>query len=356
MVQEISGKYITFQEKGSVGHVILNRPESLNALNMEMIRGLSFALSKWQGRDHIKTIFIEGAGDRAFCAGGDIKGFYMAGMDYRKGKINFDVAMLYFKEEYALNKQIFHYPKPIVAFMNGITMGGGYGIAGHCSHRVVCEDTVFAMPETRIGFFPDVGSMAHLTRMPDYSGLYLALSGQSVGTEDMIYAGLADTYIKRTDADSLLDDLANLGGADANKQVDSALEYYARDVDLSRSVIKNKAGYIRSVYAGDRGVAELIERLNAMRPQDVNAAHDYTILSANSPLSLLVTYAYYQKAQNIDFDEIIEQDFLLACNFAKGLDFYEGIRAAVIDKDRKPKWTHSDLGDINQQDIEYYFK
>lgn len=356
MVQENSGQDIIIQQRGAVGHVVLNRPKALNALNMDMIRGLSFALTKWLDDDSIKVVFIEGAGERAFCAGGDIKGFYMAGMDYRRGKLHFDVAMLFFHEEYALNKQIFHYPKPIISFMNGITMGGGFGIAGHCRYRIVCEDTVFAMPETKIGFFPDVGSMVHLTRMPDHTGLYLALSGESIGAADMVYAGVAEAYVKRSDKTAFFDDMCNgMPEGDADEIIKGVLARYGQNADLPESPLKSKAGYIEEVYAPEGGVVSLIKRLDKMRASSADAAYDYKILTANAPMSLLVTYEYYQKARAMGFDEVIEQDFRLACNFAKGRDFYEGIRAAVIDKDRSPNWAHRHIQDIDGRDAEVYF-
>ena len=173
MNQDIMPDTVVSDIRGSLGVITLNRPEALNALTLDMIRSIAVTLKRWQHDDAVKAVLFLGAGERAFCAGGDIKSFHSAGMAYRRGEVDLKVSALFFAEEYSLNKHIFHYPKPTIAVMDGITMGGGYGIAGHCKHRLATKNTVFAMPEVGIGFFPDIGSVYHLLKAVSYTHLTL---------------------------------------------------------------------------------------------------------------------------------------------------------------------------------------
>ncbi len=183
-------------EQDGMALVMLNRPGSLNALTLEMIRILSAGLTQWEDNKKVKAVLITGSG-RAFCAGGDIKAAYATGMDYRRGKGNEKIMALYYGEEYLMNlPPVSLSPRNRSSrFMNGITMGGGFGVAGPCRFRVATEKTVFAMPEVGIGFFPDVGSAYYLNNCPGHTGAYLAVTGNSVGPEDMLYAGLATHFI-----------------------------------------------------------------------------------------------------------------------------------------------------------------
>jgi enoyl-CoA hydratase len=355
MVQEISGPDIIIQQKGALGHIILNRPSALNALNMDMIRGLTYALNDWEDDPGIKSILIEGAGDRAFCAGGDIKGFYNAGMDYRRGKLNFDVLMLFFKEEYELNKKLFHFKKPIISYMNGLTMGGGYGIAGNCRHRLVSENTIFAMPETKIGFFPDVGSMYHLTRANQGVGLFMAVFGINIVAGDMIRAGLADNFLPITKRPALIDMLVNMSAENTLKTVAdfiSECEFEAAPLPHSLDGVLE---ILNDGLKGTDNINDYISFLNVASRDNALIESYLKVLDFNSPISMAIAYAYYHRASKMTFDEIIEQDFILACNFAKGPDFYEGIRAAVIDKDKAPKWSNSELLGHGAKDLNAYF-
>src|ERR1035437_572528 len=166
----------------------LNRPKALNALTLEMIRIMTAGLNKWENNKKVSAVLVTGSG-RAFCAGGDIKASYAAGMDYRRGNGGEAVMNLYYGEEYHMNRRLFHYRKPLIAFMNGITMGGGFGVAGPCRFRIATEKTVFAMPDVGIGFFPDVGSSYFLNNCPGHTGAWLAVTGNSIGPADMLYTG-----------------------------------------------------------------------------------------------------------------------------------------------------------------------
>lgn len=361
MDQAISGQDVIIQEKGPIGHIILNRPHALNALNLDMIRNISIALSNWANKDNIKAIFIEGAGEKAFCAGGDIKSFYSIGMDYRRGKVSLDVAMLYFKEEYELNSQIFHYSKPVISFMHGITMGGGFGIGGHAQYKIACDNTKFAMPEAKIGFFPDIGSMYHLTRLPHSLGMQMILTGDPISGEEMKLCGLAGFITKSQCKADLLDALVHgldcttdINNDDLTLKITRIIEDFEYDLPLDKiKEFNEKLSALSKVYSG-KSLVGIIDALNenTLNPQYQTDAKS---IKANAPDSLSVAYHYYNRAMNKDFDWVISQDLILATNFAKGPDFYEGIRAAVLDKDKAPHWHRKNHIQVSDNDFDVYF-
>lgn len=334
---------LQIERRGALGVVTLNRPQALNALSLEMIRELSAALRRWETDSLVTAIFIKGGGGRAFCAGGDAKAFYKAGMDYRRGNVGAKVPAVYFAEEYSLNKQIFHYSKPLVSFMNGITMGGGYGVAGNCRIRVATENTIFAMPETRIGFFPDVGSAYHLLRAPHYIGWYLALTGNSIGAADVLAARLAEYFVPLKQEETFIKKLA-LG--------------------------EDPATVLQSLHrepVGDTLPAKQIEKIfkHEQLPKILKALErdgsDWALtvlaeLQKRSPLSIMVTAEHLRRSKKRSFDRIIETDFILAQRFIQGFDMYEGIRAALIDKDQSPRWEPPRFEEISKKAVKEYFR
>ncbi len=351
MDQVISDHKVIIQKQGPLGRIVLNRPKALNALDLDMIREISFALEMWRHDESVKAVFIEGAGDRAFCAGGDIKGFYMAGMDYRRGRIGLDVAVLFFDEEYAMNKSIFHYPKPVISYMDGITMGGGFGVGGHAKYKIISEKTVFAMPEARIGFFPDIGSMYYLRDIPHHIGNYLALTGNTISADDMVYCGLAAYQMKpeqKTEMVKVLLDALQSGAPD-DKVAEVLSPYIA--VNGNNAPIARRAEAINVFYA-ESNVNALLE---ALENANEAARSDHSVISRNSPISVFVANDYIKRCKNMGFDEIIKTDLMLARHFIQGRDFYEGIRAAVIDKDKNPVWENKGFDEISLSEAEGYF-
>lgn len=294
---------VIIERKGAVGLITLNRPKALNALSLGMINAISKVLSDWEDDAQVECVVFIGAGEKAFCAGGDIKEFYRSGLAYQAGEERALNPAIYFGGEYVLNKQIFHYSKPTIALMNGIVMGGGYGVAGHCKMRVACEGTVFAMPEVNIGFFPDVGAMYHLLKAPQAFGRYLALSGDSIGAGDMIAAGLADAFVPRADFEAVIRE----GRVDTYMVEPPAVEVFGSDPVADNS------------YA--------------------------------SPLSVAVAAEYLTRMEGQDFDVVIAADYALLQHFVDGGEFFEGVRAMLIDKDRQPRW-----GDVTEALVDSYFK
>lgn len=332
--------------KGGVVLATLNRPGALNALTLEMIRMISAGLSAWAEDEGVQSIIIEGAGERAFCAGGDIKVVYLTGMRYRKEATDERVLSLFFAEEYRLNRQLYHFDKPIVAIMDGITMGGGFGIAGPCLYRVATPRTTFAMPEVGIGFFPDIGSVWTLDRCPDQAGTYLALTGASIGPEDALYTGVATHYI--ADDAALADVRARLAAGEDPKKVLSAFERNPG----APGVLEQNRELMARCFA--HGTVEDI--LRALMDAGTDWAHKTAaIMLGRSPISMKVALEHLRRGRGQDFDTIIARDFRLVQHFLKGHDFYEGVRAAVIDKDRQPRWEPARLEAVSKADIEAYF-
>ena len=336
---------IITHKQGALGVITLNRPNALNALSLEMIRQMAVTLKQWEGDDDIKAVLFVGAGGRAFCSGGDVKSFYNSGMDYRRGHVNLSVPSLYFAEEYSFNLQVFNYPKPTIAIMDGIVMGGGYGVAGHCKHRVSTQNTVFAMPEVRIGFFPDVGSVYHLARCPHNFGRYLALTGQHIGAGDMLAAKLADYYVNE-------DDIASLKNSLSEGDIDHAFAKYSQDFPEAKHFADQK-DVIESIFDG----LDVLKICSALRDVDSEWAREtMECILSRAPTSVMVAARHMELTQNSSFEEVMEADFNLAQNFLANPNLYEGIRSVIIDRDHEPVWQPPTLDAVSPQEVERFFK
>lgn len=287
---------ILFNTKNGMGIVTLNRPSALNALNLEMLSALHEQLLLWEKNEAILSVLIESSSPHVFCAGGDIKAVYYA---HQKKQKNISQ---YFKKEYDLNLYIHNYTKPYIALLNGLTMGGGAGVSLHGRLRIATEHFVFAMPETGIGFFPDVGTSFILSRLPHNIGIYLGLTGTRINATEAHYTGLIDL------------DCTN--GTQENH-------------------LKDNQQHIEKHFKFN-SMEEIIESLS----HDNNpwTQHTLAVLKQKSPTSLRKTLDLLRNAKNMSFDACIQQEYELACYFIESHDFYEGIRAAIIDKDKQPHW------------------
>lgn len=331
-------------QHGNVGLITLNRPSALNALNEEMCIRMYEQLNAWKDIDNIKAVVVQGTGEKAFCAGGDIRTAY-------ENRENISGILNFFAHEYRLDAFTYHYPKPYIALMDGITMGGGLGISAHAHYRIATERSVFAMPETGIGLFPDVGASYFLTRLKEKIGRYLGLMGVTIDVADALYIGLVNACIKSEDCENFLEGLKNIHwGNDSNTAIQSLVSSF--EMPALSSKLPQIEALINNVFSAET-MEEILSKLkNNLSPQ-AKEIHD--LLLSRSPTSLKVTLELLKRGQHMSFDECIKMDGVLVNHFLKGHDFYEGVRAALIDKDKKPQWRPSRLDALSDAEILSYF-
>ena len=325
------------RQDGRIGRILMNRPKALNALDIEMIRGIAVALEQWRDNPQVHAVVIEGAGDRAFCAGGDIRAVRQASMDGRHQDVE-----AFFAEEYALNAIIATYPKPYIALIDGICMGGGIGVSVHGAYRVASEHAMFAMPETAIGFFPDVGASYFLPRLPGSVGMYLALTGSRVLGADAVHSGLATHFTPR----------ARIGDLSAALAVDglAALGAFAETAPAGTLSAQHDA-IERCFNVGS--VQEVFQRLEAEGGDWAGAT--LTTLRAMSPSSLFWSMQLIREGADRSLAQCLAAELKLTRTVTGHPDFLEGVRAMVVDKDRQPKWQPARMEDVNSANIAKMF-
>lgn len=330
---------------GSLGIITLNRPAVLNSLNHNMIVAMHPKLNEWAAAAHIKAVVIRAAEGRAFCAGGDLR------LTYERAKHQQPSMTEFFYDEYQLNRCIFHYPKPYIALMDGITMGGGVGLSIHGSHRVATDRLLFAMPETGIGFFPDVGGSYFLPRLTGLTGYYLGLTGARIKADDCTALGLTNYKVSHEAIPDLLAALANTKfETDCRSAVSAILAGF--NVPLSESTLIGSRVELDHCFAG-----ETIERIMASLEASSNThCQDAALaMKKKSPTSLKVTLQALRSGSTMDFDACMQQEFRLVSRFLLAHDFIEGIRAVIIDKDQSPVWKPAMLADVDRLAVENYF-
>jgi enoyl-CoA hydratase len=335
----VSDVVLTDRER-ALGRITLNRPAKINALTREMIRLIDAALNRFEHDDRVRVVAIDGAGDRGFCAGGDIVALH--GVAQAE-----DATFLraFWREEYRLCARIARYPKPVITFMDGIVIGAGVGISAHASHRVGTERLVTAMPEVGIGFVPDVGGTFRLSRAPGELGTYLALTGERVGAADAILCGLVDHVVSSNSIASLLEQLSD-GDADAALAATPPHEVGAGRLASARVWIDDAFGCA--------AVEEILHRLRLL-PGPAPSAAAATI-AANSPTSLTVALRALRQARELpSLEACLRQEYRTALAFITAPDFAEGIRAAMVDKDRTPHWDPATLDAVTPGSIDRFF-
>ena len=329
---------IVIHVEGKVGRITLNRPQVLNALTHVMVRMIALSLDDWEHDDAVHLVMIEGAGERAFCAGGDIQSLY------REGRSSPEIGRRFWFDEYRLNARIHHYPKPYVAIMDGITMGGGAGISIHGSHRIVTERSTVAMPEASIGFMPDVGSTRLLADAPGETGLYLGLTAARMSAADAIYAGFADTNVPSQRLTELKDKLVTTGDTSVIKDFAEALP--KSELDHSRGRIDH--------FFGRKTLTAIVEALKGANGKWEGETLD--ALRRVSPFSAAATFeAIHRARKSRELEPCLAIEYRFSWRSLEGEDFFEGIRAAVIDKDRKPKWQISRIEDVPSVAVKQVF-
>lgn len=323
------------RRENGVGMLTLDRPAAINALHVGMIDELAAALDDWEHDVDVQIVVLDGAGERGFCAGGDVRRLHA---QVTGGRL--DEAREFFQREYALNARISAYPKPVVVFADGVTMGGGVGLAGHAAVRVVTERSKVAMPETRIGFTPDVGGSRLLANAPGRLGEYLALTSATMDAADAIYAGFADHLVPSERLEDLRDALVTR--ADPQTPTELVLLF---DETPERSGLEVAREWVDDAFAADT-VAEIIARLRARPEAAAGACAE--LLAAGSPTALTVTLAAVRSARALpSLRDALAQEYGLVMWFAATQhDMTEGIRAQVVDKDRAPRWRPATLAEV----------
>ena len=327
---------------GDVGRITLNRPKALNALNQDMVTAMIEALTGWADDDDVKAVVVDGEGEKGFCAGGDIK------MLAESGRAGDDRAWRFWRDEYRLNTLIKEYAKPYVALIDGITMGGGVGVSVHGSHRVAGDRTLFAMPETGIGFHPDVGGAYFLPRLAGALGTWMGLTGARPKTADAIAAGVATHYVPSERNGELIYALETERLDDDGERIEELLDGFGGDA--GHSDLAHARGLIDAAF-GRESVDAILFALD--EAGDAWSAKQAGTLRSKSPTSLRVTLEALRRGADLDFRGVMTQDLRVSMRFlAPGSDFYEGVRAVVVDKDNAPKWAPAPTG----TEIEAFFE
>jgi len=321
-----------------VGFLTLNRPKAINSLTHSMVTTMHRVLTEWEHDDDIRAVVLSGAGERGLCAGGDVVAVY------RSARGDGVEARRFWRDEYLLNGYIGRYPKPYVALMDGIAMGGGVGVSAHASTRVVTDTSKVAMPEVGIGFVPDVGGTYILSRAPGRLGLHAGLTGAPFSGSDAIAMGFADHYVPHQA-------LPDLTQAIADDGVDPALDRYAVSPPFSELVAQR--AWIDECYEGET-VADIVA---ALRGHDAGPANDAAnLIASRSPTSLAVALEAVRRAAKLDtLQDVLRQDYRVSSAIVRTHDLVEGIRAQVIDKDRNPKWSPASLAAVSEADVETFF-
>jgi len=342
-----------------IGHATLNKASALNALNIDMIRLLTPKLKQWQQDPTIAMVVLDGVGDKAFCAGGDVVAMHDA-MLSAGGELPASLRS-FFTEEYQLDYLIRLYSKPFLVWGNGIVMGGGLGLMSGASHRIVTASSRLAMPEISIGLYPDVGGSWFLNKMPEACGLFLGLTGASINAADALYVQLADYFVAQESKEIFLAQLVEIdwqGSASADHtQLNKVCETFhdadagalpAGNVQAHQEVIKPLAAAQSAVE-----VAQLIAQLDAGEDKWLSRAQK--TLAAGSPLTAHLVYEQLKRGKDLSLEACFQVELIMSCRCGEMGEFQEGVRALLIDKDMQPKWLYKNIGDVPKSVVEHFF-
>jgi len=333
------------RREGAVGVIRLNRPKAINAVTLEMFRDIEKALDQFEPDPAIGLILLEGAGERGLCAGGDIRALY------ESSKVRGDLGKVLWREEYILNARIAKFPKPYVAFMDGIVMGGGVGLSAHGSHRVVTEKTKLAMPEVGLGFFPDVGGTFLLSRSPGEIGTYFGLTGQTMNGPDAVYAKFADAVVPAGKLAALREALIHLRAGVNAAEVKAVIDGFS--TGETAGPVAALQPQIDRWFAHDR-MADIVAGLQ--RDGSELAQSTLKTLNEKSPRGMVVALKLLRLAsQSSSLEQCLVREYRAALEVFASDDFREGVRAAVIDKDRNPRWSPARIEDVTPEMVTPYF-
>lgn len=341
-----------------LGVVTLSSPKTLNALTLEMIDPITAQLHEWKNDDAVVAIWLQGEGEKAFCAGGDIVKLYESMLENPKGPNAF--AADFFGREYQLDYLLHTYDKPIICWGSGIVMGGGLGLLSGCSHRIVTETTRMAMPEITIGLFPDVGGTWFLNRMPGSSGLFLGLTGASINATDAIFTGLADYFVPAENKQSLLDEICSLPfGEDVD---DNHLQIRNLMMSVSKehkdsSPLGQVEPHMKTISALVKAdnLAATIQAITTYQTDDKWLSRGITSLAKGCPVTAHLVNEQLHRGKTLPLNQVFQMELNMAMNCITRGDFQEGVRALLIDKDQSPQWRHSSVGEVPHEWVEGHF-
>src|SRR6476646_9381014 len=341
---------ILFEVKDGLGLITLNRPKALNALTHGMILELERVIPDWEKNPAIKAVILRGAGDRAFCAGGDVTNLYRESRENPSGTLRRD----FFRDEYIVNRRIYRYAKPWISLIDGINMGGGVGLSAHGSHSVASEKFLFAMPETTIGLFPDVGGGYFLTRLQGALGAFLALTSHRLKIADGVWAGIVDAHVPSAQMNDLQAALgaADLSGPDANRKADAVIAGFTADAGMP--TLPAMMPDIDRCFSAE-SVAEIEAKLK--KQGGAWADKQLAALLKLSPLAMAITLEQLKRCANRSFEDSMTIEYRMSQGAMRpDHDFFEGVRALLIDKDQKPKWNPPTIEGVTRDMVEAHFK
>lgn len=340
---------ILLERRGGLGLVTLNRPKALNTLSLAMYRVFDPQLVAWGRDEDVQALVVRGAGDRAFCAGGDVRAIYEA---RRQPQGSGDYKADFFREEYCLIERVHRFPKPYLALVDGITMGGGCGISINGSYRIASERTLFAMPEVHIGLFPDVGASRFLNLCPGHIGRYLAFTGTRIRAADALYCGFATHYIPHERMAQFIDALAALAWSPSQRrqQIDDIIGRFA--ADPGPATLPGLQADIDRCFSGDslEAIVETLRQEEAAWAKEALAS-----IERASPVSLKITFRQLQLGRGMSIEEALALEYRMTQHVMQGHDFFEGIRALLVERDNQPRWQHGSLAEVGEDEVASYF-
>lgn len=338
---------ILFINRGEIGLITLNRPKALNSLNADMCLALQQQLEVWAEDDAIKAVVIQGTGDKAFCAGGDVVSLYKSGMAYRDGDETSLGWREFFWNEYRMNTAIKEFPKPYIAILDGIAMGGGVGVSVHGSHCIATERTMLAMPETGLGLVPDVGGGWFMPRLPGEAGMYLALTGDRLKAPETTALGITKGVVPSDNLENLISALAENAS-----DVDAVLAKFYEEPGESK--LEPHLTKINNIFNGN-SVEEILTGLKADGSDWAMTWHDRLLKKA--PTSMKVTFMQMRRGRNLEtFRENMKMEYRIVNHTILGHDFYEGVRAILLDKDNNPKWSPKTFAKVSGEMVLKHFE
>lgn len=357
MTQPVLFETLPTQCGKSIAIITLNSEKSLNALSKEMVELITPQLESWENDSQIVCVFFKSAGDKAFCAGGDIRNLYDSIIESESGTTN-EYAQEFFTNEYKLDYLIHKYNKPIILWGHGIVMGGGIGLMSGASHRVVTEKSRLAMPEINIGLFPDVGSTWFLSRAPGRTGMFLGLTGANINAADALYIGLADRFLAHEVQAQVLEQLTKINWSDDITQyhqtVTSVLKSFEDLSTLPDSPVKQHFDLIQTITDGE-SAQHIAEQIFAVETDDKWLSRAIAGLKAGCPTTAHLVIEQLKRGENLSLEEIFQMELIMVLRCCQRPDFPEGVRALLVDKDGSPQWQHASIAEVPSTWVNEHF-